>query len=54
MHETLGPPESHLPKLADSAYKVTSGETNQYNCIAWAVGDTTEWWSPGTDAGHRH
>lgn len=52
MHETLGPPESHLPKLADSAYKVTSDETNQYNCIAWAVGDTTEWWSPVTDAGH--
>ena len=52
MFETLGPPESHLPKLEYGSYRVTSGETNQYNCIAWAVGDTGDWWSPLVDAGH--
>lgn len=32
--------------LSDAA-KVTSVETPEYNCFAWAVGMTDEFWEPG-------
>lgn len=35
-----------FPMLQSSAYKVTSPATIEYNCIAWAAGDTETWWWP--------
>ena len=38
--------ERVLPGLRDSAYAVTSEATERYNCIAWALGETSDWWAP--------
>jgi hypothetical protein len=38
--------ESVFPSLAGSAYTITSPSTPEYNCIAWAAGDTERWWWP--------
>src|SRR5437016_14583171 len=32
--------------LRGSGYQVTSPQNDTYNCIAWAAGDTTNWWWP--------
>jgi hypothetical protein len=36
-----------FPKLADSGYAIASPMTPAYNCIAFAVGDETQWWEHG-------
>lgn len=36
--------------LEVSAFEITSNETEEYNCIAWAAHDTERWWWPGPDA----
>lgn len=38
--------ETTFPNLRQSQYAVTSPRTPNYNCIAWAVGDTEHWWEP--------
>lgn len=38
--------EKSFPSLLDAAYTVISPKTIEYNCIAWAVGDTEAWWWP--------
>ena len=38
--------EGAFPRLRTAPYRVTSPETPQYNCIAWAAGDTERWWWP--------
>lgn len=38
--------ESVAPALPKFHYELTSSETDAYNCIAWAVGDITQWWWP--------
>lgn len=38
--------EKLAPLLAASTYALTSKETEDYNCIAWALGDTKQWWWP--------
>ncbi len=38
--------ESVFPNLTRSAYAITSPSTPEYNCIAWAAGDTERWWWP--------
>ena len=38
--------EKYFPNLKDSGYKITSPSTIEYNCIAWAAGDTDAWWWP--------
>lgn len=38
--------ESVFPRLSRFAYTITSPSTPEYNCIAWAVGDTGRWWWP--------
>lgn len=38
--------ESWFPQLSHSAYAITSPATPEYNCIAWAAGDTERWWWP--------
>ena len=42
--------EDAHPGLKDSGYEITSEISDVYNCIAWAAGDDTDWWSyaPGS------
>jgi hypothetical protein len=40
------PLEDAFPGLRGMGYQVTSPATRNYNCIAWAVGVTTQWWWP--------
>src|SRR5690348_13841523 len=44
--------EKAFPKIRKEGYKITSQETSEYNCFAWAMGDTTQWWSPDTNFGY--
>ncbi|MBL8065078.1 MAG: hypothetical protein JNM34_04375 [Chthonomonadaceae bacterium] len=32
--------------MKPSSYAVTSDQTEDYNCIAWAVSDDQRWWDP--------
>lgn len=43
----MTPLELLLPGLRGTSYRVTSPTDPGYNCIAWAVGDSTGWWWPG-------
>jgi hypothetical protein len=36
-----------LPNLCEPLYRETSEYDPVYNCIAWAAGDTENWWWPG-------
>lgn len=36
--------ENLFPNLKTSGYSVTSEKSKKYNCIAWAAGETSEWW----------
>lgn len=45
--------EAKFPNLTQAGYEVTSPQTPDYNCIAWAAGDDSAWWEPvpaGDDA----
>jgi hypothetical protein len=35
-----------FPNLQGTSYDITSPATPDYNCIAWAAGDTARWWCP--------
>lgn len=35
-----------FPNLRDNGYSITSLAAIEYNCIAWAAGDTEAWWWP--------
>jgi hypothetical protein len=35
-----------FPNLEADGYEETSPATGQYNCIAWAVGVSSQWWWP--------
>lgn len=37
---------ARYPGLASSRFAVTSPATDRYNCVAWAAGHDSEWWSP--------
>jgi hypothetical protein len=41
-------PGNLFPRLTPENHHVTSPETTDYNCIAWAAHDTEHWWQPGT------
>ena len=41
--------ETLFPNLAATGYILTSKPTAEYNCIAWAAGDTQRWWWPSKD-----
>jgi hypothetical protein len=43
----MNPLELAFPTLA-SGYRITSPTTSDYNCIAWAAGETDRWWWPDT------
>jgi hypothetical protein len=34
-----------FPNIVESGYEVTSEPNEEYNCIAWAAGSDSEWWS---------
>jgi hypothetical protein len=36
--------EEDCPGLRESSYKITSPKDPKYNCIAFAAGDTSQWW----------
>ncbi|MBV6519051.1 MAG: hypothetical protein DYG84_08245 [Candidatus Brocadia sp. AMX3] len=38
--------EKAFPNLRVSGYSITSPVTPEYNCIAWAAGETESWWEP--------
>ncbi|MFQ5714554.1 MAG: hypothetical protein ACE5GU_11040 [Candidatus Scalinduaceae bacterium] len=38
--------DESFPNLAVGGYSITSPEAIEYNCIAWAAGDTEAWWWP--------
>ena len=38
-----------FPNLSPQTCRITSRETRNYNCIAWAAGCNTDWWCPGFD-----
>lgn len=40
---------SNYPNLNPASFRVTSDRTPEYNCIAWAAGDTDRWWWPFDD-----
>ncbi len=42
----MNPLESIFSRLHSGNYRITSPKDSVYNCIAWAVGDTTQWWWP--------
>src|SRR5260221_3801809 len=35
-----------FPELTNVEFKVTSKQTMEYNCIAWAAGEDDRWWWP--------
>jgi len=43
--------ETYFPRLRTEGYTITSPETEEYNCIAWAADDTTEKWDPNPTSG---
>ncbi len=40
-------PGPDFPRLTAGNYRVTSPPSPDYNCVAWAAGDTGSWWQPG-------
>jgi hypothetical protein len=36
-----------FPRLTAANHRITSPATTDYNCIAWAAGETSHWWQPG-------
>jgi hypothetical protein len=43
------PLESLFPGLHPGRFQITSPKSTVYNCIAWAAGDTDNWWWPDDD-----
>lgn len=37
--------DDELPHLSSEGYVVTSDPTDEYNCIAYAAGETDRWWT---------
>lgn len=37
-----------FPGLRSCVWRITSPESDNYNCIAWAADDTSRWWEPTT------
>jgi hypothetical protein len=45
--------EENFPNLTKQNYHVTSDETGDYNCIAFAAGDESNWWWPDQFNEHK-
>src|SRR5437588_9047776 len=48
------PLDEVFPGLAAGGYRVTSPRDRDYNCIAWAAGETHAWWWPGQDVSKEY
>src|SRR5438552_15592283 len=44
--------ESLFPGLRGTVYQITSPNDPLYNCVAWTVGDTGNWWWPDSAGAH--
>src|SRR5438445_4857606 len=44
--------ESEFQKLRSVHYQITSQDTTDYNCFAWAMHDQNDWYSPAPMAGY--
>ena len=43
--------QAAFPKLRPDSFEILGGEEPDYNCIAWAAGDTSRnWWPPSPGA----
>ncbi len=40
-------PSDRFPRLTALNHRPTSPPSVEYNCVAWAAGDTAHWWQPG-------
>ncbi len=40
-------PTDLFPRLTPGNHRTTSPASPDYNCVAWAAGDTEHWWQPG-------
>ncbi|MEH2242059.1 DUF7689 domain-containing protein [Nostoc sp.] len=40
--------ERDYPNLVTHGYKLTSPDTTEYNCVAWAAENAQNWWWPDT------
>ena len=38
-----------FPRLSDEGFEVVDEPSDRYNCIAYAAGDTSEWWDHDED-----
>lgn len=45
--------EQSFPRLTAENYKLTSPKDEAYNCVAWAVGDTNNFWDDVSVKGYR-
>ena len=46
-------PPGAFPLLLPDNHRVTSPPSRQYNCVAWAAGDSQRWWWPDEqEVGH--
>ena len=41
--------EGQALNLVGTDYAITSGATDEYNCVAWVLRDIRNWWEPGLD-----
>lgn len=41
-----------FPNIAIEGYEITSADTLDYNCFAWAMRDEANWWSHAEEDGH--
>jgi hypothetical protein len=46
--------ETDYPNLKTAGYKVTSPDTIDYNCVAWAMEETDSWWWPIPENGDNY
>jgi hypothetical protein len=46
-HDPNATPNPAFPNLTPTNHRVIGPATDEYNCIAWACGDTQQWWQPG-------
>lgn len=44
--------EEAFPQIRSEGYQITSDETPDYNCFAWVMGITSQWWSPVNNKGY--
>lgn len=42
--------DEEMPLLAAEGYQITSEATNEYNCIAYVLGETDRWWTHSAGA----